>query len=58
MSLPPISDEQQEVVKAIGKSTNVIVESVAGSGKTTCNIYIAKSCESINRRRSINNHTS
>ncbi len=43
MSLPPISDEQQDVVKAIGKSTNVIVESVAGSGKTTCNIYIAKS---------------
>ncbi len=43
MLLPPISDEQQEVVKAIGKSTNVIVESVAGSGKTTCNIYIAKS---------------
>ncbi len=44
MSLPPISDEQQNVVEAIGKSQNVIVESVAGSGKTTCNIYIAKSC--------------
>lgn len=43
MSLPPISDEQQDVVNSIGKSTNVIVESVAGSGKTTCNIYIAKS---------------
>ncbi len=44
MSLPPISDEQQDVVNSICKSQNVIVESVAGSGKTTCNIYIAKSC--------------
>ena len=42
MSLPPISDEQQDVVNSIVKSNNVIVESVAGSGKTTCNIYIAK----------------
>lgn len=44
MSLPSISDEQQNVVNSINKLTNVIVESVAGSGKTTCNIYIAKSC--------------
>ena len=44
MSLPPISDEQQNVVNSISKCQNVIVESVAGSGKTTCNIYIAKSC--------------
>jgi len=43
MSLPPISDEQHNVVKSINNSNNVIVESVAGSGKTTCNIYIAKS---------------
>ncbi len=42
--LPPISQEQQNVVDSINKSQNVIVESVAGSGKTTCNIYIAKSC--------------
>lgn len=44
MSLPPISDEQHLVVNSISNSNNVIVESVAGSGKTTCNIYIAKSC--------------
>ena len=43
MLLPPISDEQHDVVNSIGKINNVIVESVAGSGKTTCNIYIAKS---------------
>jgi len=41
MSLPNISLEQLAVVKALEKE-NVIVESVAGSGKTTCNLYIAK----------------
>lgn len=44
MKLPTISNEQQYVVDCINKQNNVIVESVAGSGKTTCNIYIAKSC--------------
>lgn len=43
MTLPTISEEQNNVVNCIEQGQNVIVESVAGSGKTTCNIYIAKS---------------
>jgi len=35
------SEEQKEIIKAI-KENNVIVDSVAGSGKTTTNIFIAK----------------
>ena len=35
------SDEQKKVIEAI-KENNVIVDSVAGSGKTTTNIFIAK----------------
>ena len=42
MQLPNISIEQENIVKSIHESKNVIVESVAGSGKTTSNIYIAK----------------
>ena len=38
--LPPISDEQLNVVNNI-KNNNVIVDSVAGSGKTTTNIFIS-----------------
>ena len=41
MKLPNISNEQLEVVNKI-KDNNVIVESVAGSGKTTCNLYVAQ----------------
>ena len=43
MNLPIISEEQQHVINSLNNNQNVIVESVAGSGKTTCNIYIAKS---------------
>ena len=39
--IPPPSDEQLQVIRSIGKN-NVIVDSVAGSGKTTCILYIAK----------------
>jgi hypothetical protein len=39
--LPTISNEQQEVVDALQSGHNVIVNSVAGSGKTTCNLHIA-----------------
>ena len=39
-TLPPISAEQQAVVHALSEN-NVVVNSVAGSGKTTCILYIA-----------------
>lgn len=39
--LPTISNEQQEVVDSLQNGHNVIVNSVAGSGKTTCNLHIA-----------------
>ena len=42
MKLPHRSVEQKEVIKSISKGNNVIVDSVAGSGKTTCNLHIAK----------------
>lgn len=35
------SEEQKKIIEAI-KNNNVIVDSVAGSGKTTTNIFIAK----------------
>ena len=38
--IPP-SDEQLQVIQSIG-NYNVIVDSVAGSGKTTCILHIAK----------------
>lgn len=41
MNLPDISNEQLNIVENLANH-NVIVESVAGSGKTTCNLYIAK----------------
>ncbi len=41
MELPKISDEQKKIVK-LYNNYNVIVDSVAGSGKTTTILYIAK----------------
>jgi len=41
MSLPPISEEQNVIVQNIEKN-NVVVDAVAGSGKTTAALYIAK----------------
>jgi len=41
MSLPKISKEQNEIVKNLEKN-NIIVDSVAGSGKTTTSLYITK----------------
>ena len=38
--LPP-SDEQQAVVRAVADGNNVIVDSVAGSGKTTTVMHLA-----------------
>ncbi|AYV79119.1 MAG: putative helicase/exonuclease [Faunusvirus sp.] len=40
-TLPPASDEQLFIINNI-ISNNIIVDSVAGSGKTTTNLYIAK----------------
>ncbi len=42
-TLPNISLEQQNIITLLKEQNNVIVESVAGSGKTTTNLYIAKS---------------
>jgi hypothetical protein len=39
--LPPISEEQLQIIREIEKDNNVLVDSVAGSGKTTCNLHIA-----------------
>ena len=39
--LSPISNEQQEILDKL-QNYNVIVDAVAGSGKTTTNLYIAK----------------
>lgn len=41
MELPPISPEQKEIIQKMNNK-NLIIDSVAGSGKTTTNIYIAK----------------
>ena len=40
MILPPLSIEQNEVIEQL-KNNNVVVDSVAGSGKSTCGLYIA-----------------
>ena len=39
--LPPASQEQLNVIKYL-ETNNVIVDSVAGSGKTTTILYIAQ----------------
>jgi hypothetical protein len=41
MFLPVISNEQNNIIEKL-KNNNVVVESVAGSGKTTTSLYIAK----------------
>ena len=40
MNLPPYSEEQYNVINSL-VNNNVVVDSVAGSGKTTCNLHIA-----------------
>ena len=42
MHLSSISNEQQSVIDSLVLDYNIIVDSVAGSGKTTCNLHIAK----------------
>jgi len=41
-SLLPISAEQQQIIDAIANNCNVIVEAVAGSGKTTSVLHLTK----------------
>lgn len=43
MTLQPISKEQQSIVDAVGDGYNLQVDAVAGSGKTTTSLYLAKS---------------
>ena len=48
MSLPIISTEQNNVIHQLTLNNNVVVDSVAGSGKTTCNLHIAKYFSNMN----------
>ena len=41
-TLPPISHEQSQIIQQLMDNKNVVVDSVAGSGKTTSNLHIAK----------------
>ena len=42
MILPVISNEQNNIITLLKDNKNIVVDSVAGSGKTTTNLYIAK----------------
>ena len=42
MELPEISTEQNNIIQQLLLNNNVVVDSVAGSGKTTSNLHIAK----------------
>ena len=46
--LNSLSDEQSNVIKFLKKSFNLIVDSVAGSGKTTTCLHIAKELNDLN----------
>ena len=46
--LPTISPEQNDIIKQIELNNNVVIDSVAGSGKTTCNLHIAKHFSNLN----------
>jgi hypothetical protein len=47
-TLPDISIGQQNAIDELSKNRNVIIDSVAGCGKTTTNMYICKQFESCN----------
>ena len=42
-TLPPISVEQNDIVQSLSDNYNIMTDSVAGSGKTTSCLHIAKS---------------
>ena len=48
MELPEISIEQNNIIQQLSLNNNVVVDSVAGSGKTTCNLHIAKHFNNMN----------
>ena len=48
MELPAISIEQNNIINQLLLNNNVVVDSVAGSGKTTCNLHIAKHFNNMN----------
>ena len=48
MNLPIISNEQNNIINLLKDNKNIIVDSVAGSGKTTTNLYIANSFSKLN----------
>ena len=48
MKLPEISIEQQNIIQQLLLNNNVVADSVAGSGKTTCNLYMAQHFYNIN----------
>ena len=48
MNLPSISQEQKNIIDLLKEKKNIVVDSVAGSGKTTTNLYIAKSFSYLN----------
>jgi hypothetical protein len=41
MEIPIASVEQNEIIQQLSLNHNVVIDSVAGSGKTTCNLHIA-----------------
>ena len=48
MALPEISIEQNNIIQQLLLNNNIVVDSVAGSGKTTCNLHIAKYFNNMN----------
>ena len=40
--LPPASQEQDEIIRTLDEGYNIIVNSVAGSGKTTTSLHVAQ----------------
>ena len=48
MELPIISSDQNYIIEQLILNNNVVVYSVAGSGKTTCNLHIAKRFNDMN----------
>lgn len=43
--LPVISLEQKNIIEYVKRGDNVVIDAVAGSGKTTSILYIAKECK-------------
>ena len=48
MELPEISIEQNIIIQQLSLHNNIVVDSVAGSGKTTCNLHIAMHFNNMN----------